>query len=236
MQKYMLISLVLISLAAYSIASEPQKNKISWEQYKEQLSVNLARQSGEASVKEMMHTICSMRGLDSFKANEIGTNVWQDVRELEVRVLLKCIKDLTQMIPAEIDPKDYPVLNVAPPPETGLPSGVSLNPQGGTNLPRIIQLPAGVSPSDIKDPVLRKQYERQIEENKKKAERCTQYSEIRREIDPLTTRAMEYIAASYSVPRSDISELKSLLETSGLKIEICESILHTVQKKVHPEG
>ncbi|WP_343729599.1 hypothetical protein [Duganella sp.] len=47
---------------------------------------------------------------------------------------------------------DLPQLNLAPPPETGLP--------------------AGVAPDSIKDPALRQAYERAIEENKRKVQRA----------------------------------------------------------------
>lgn len=56
----------------------------------------------------------------------------------------------------ELGPGDgvgaLPQLNLAPPPETGLP--------------------AGVAPDSVKDPTLRQAYERAIEENKRKVQRA----------------------------------------------------------------
>jgi len=63
---------------------------------------------------------------------------------------------IASAIDNELDAKDgagdLPPLNLAPPPETGLP--------------------AGVAPDSVKDPALRLTYERGLEENKSKSQRA----------------------------------------------------------------
>jgi len=76
---------------------------------------------------------------------------WADQRKKDVEVRFHAWKRLIDAIDPNWDPNDKAVRNVAPPIETGLPSGVV--------------------PEAIKDPKLRAEYEAAIDKNRQKAER-----------------------------------------------------------------
>jgi hypothetical protein len=87
--------------------------------------------------------------------------------------------------------KDMPVMNVRPPPGTGVP--------------------AGVSPDAIKDPPLRKQYEDAIQQNTIKSERFSYHVGIMHLKDAFDRTAEEFFIQSYSKGPVNLTELNEIL-------------------------
>ena len=96
---------------------------------------------------------------DLRKALAVIENLGQDPREAQthsqaahtekLHLLLAVFNHIDAKIKSEFNFEDVPAMNIAPPPETGLP--------------------AGVDPSAIADPTIRTQYEKEIAANQAKA-------------------------------------------------------------------
>jgi hypothetical protein len=93
----------------------------------------------------------------------------------------------------EKDRRNWPLLRVTPPVETGLPSGVA--------------------PEAIADPKLRAEYKQAIRENDAKAQRVAQQNPLHMRKNSFLQSAEKALVGMYSQPPSDIEGLKNLLET-----------------------
>ncbi len=89
------------------------------------------------------------------------------------------------------DPDDRPFLNLAPPAETGLPSGVD--------------------PVAIDEPGLRARYEAALRANRKKTRRYNRQVELRRWREPLIAGVERFLAEVYGTVPEARQELKRLL-------------------------
>jgi len=96
---------------------------------------------------------------------------------------------------------------------------------------------SGASPESIKDPVLRAQYERAVEENKQRIEEHTVQYMLRHRLKDFPQKAERYLINLYSLPPSNPSELKELLNRYNIDETTAERILKAVaakDKKVAP--
>lgn len=117
---------------------------------------------------------------------------WARARKKDVEIRLHAWKRLIGAIEATWDPNDLPLINVTPPPATGLPSGVA--------------------PEAIKDPKLRAEYEAAIQKNSEKAQRYREQYTLRKWLRRFPKRAEEYIVRAYCKPPFNVEELTQYLE------------------------
>jgi hypothetical protein len=101
--------------------------------------------SGHLSLEDQVRFV-EFLGYDAPDLDEV---TWQHVRFRKATLWLDTWRHLSESRDPNFDPSDVPLINIAPPPESGLPSGVSSE--------------------DVKDPKLRAEYERRLASNRAKA-------------------------------------------------------------------
>jgi hypothetical protein len=137
-------------------------------------------------------------------------------RKKDVEIRLHAWKRLTDAIDPNWDPNDLPLLNVTPPPTTGMR--------------------AGIAPEAIKDPKSRAEYEAAIEKNRQKAERYRKQSRLRTWLKRFPKRAEEYIIRAYSKPPFNLDELKEYLEKYAVDEKTRARILDAVTKNMQEQA
>lgn len=145
---------------------------------------------------------------------------WAQQRKKDVEVRFHAWKRLIDSIDPKWDPNDKFVRNVAPPLETGLPSGVV--------------------PEAIKDPKLRAEYEEAIDNNRQKAEKYLEQSRLRDWLKRFPKRAEEYIIQAYSKPPFAVEELKQYLDKyvadTKTKARILDAVTKNMEKETQKES
>jgi hypothetical protein len=138
---------------------------------------------------------------------------WQKERPIRVHRWLRTWRHLHEEKSRSAKEVDGPVtLNVEPPPGVGFPPGVS--------------------PKEIKDPVLRKQYEEAIPRNAEQA-RINRRKIDLKNLDALfTPSAKRYIIGAYTKSPYQTDELEKMLGKSGLDADTQAEILNEVKKQV----
>lgn len=136
-------------------------------------------------------------------------------RKKEVDIHLHAWKRLIDSIDPKWDPCDLPLLNVSPPPSSGLPSGVS--------------------PEAIKDPKIRAEYENAIEKNRQKAERHLEQYTLRKWLNRFPKRAEIYIVDAHSKPPFNLEELKQYLDKYKINEKTKTRIIETVTKNIEKQ-
>jgi len=116
----------------------------------------------------------------------------KEQRRTKLELWLKLLDKSDQMIDPKFDRDDVPQMNIAPPPSTGLS--------------------AGASPSAIKDPTLRQDYERAIELNNEKAERYQVQTRLRELDKALSAKVSAFIKNQYTSQAQDVDEVNSLID------------------------
>ena len=114
-----------------------------------------------------------------------------------------------------MDPKNMGILNIAPPLETGLPSGVG--------------------PEAVKDPKLRAQYEADLKENRRKIEKSNLQWIARDRQKYWIPRAKRFFIRTYMEAPDKIEELQTLLEEYVENEADRKQILDAVKSKRLPE-
>jgi hypothetical protein len=109
---------------------------------------------------------------------------------------------------------DRPFLNVTPPRETGLPSGVG--------------------PEAIKDAKLRARYQAELTANAKKAEVYSRQYMLRELGKSFPRKAESYIVGAYSKPPYNVNELGQLLNQYVADHEIRQRIMREVTERRDP--
>lgn len=122
---------------------------------------------------------------------DITRKGWELQRRVNVELWLGAWRRLALETDKDFDPTDVPQMNVAPPKETGLPSGVS--------------------PEAIQDRDLRQKYEQTIVQNRQKADRYNHQYRLRRLAEWFPRKAQAFLVSSYSKAPFDTGELRELL-------------------------
>lgn len=135
---------------------------------------------------------------------------WRQLREDKARLWLETWKRIAESINAKFDFNDRPLLNVAPPPETGLP--------------------AGVSPEAVHDPKLRAEYERAIVANAAKSRDYNDQSWLRRNAPSFYREAKNYVVNAYKKAPSDLPQLERLLSAYIGEKQTRDQIIQLVKK------
>jgi hypothetical protein len=110
------------------------------------------------------------------------------------------------------DPKATGPMNASPPEETGLPPGVS--------------------PEAVKDLKLRAEYEKAIEENRKRIEHFNWQYRLRQNEPWIIDGGVKYISKAYAYSASDPKELDQLLEEYSISKDIRTKIKSETKKIV----
>lgn len=95
--------------------------------------------------------------------------------------------------------------------------------------PAGVHLPTGVSPDAISDPVLRKQYARQVEENRKKADLYFEKTNKAKALDWLLSNAEDGLVALYTQPPYNEKEVKMLLSSIPNDNQAKQRVLTSVE-------
>jgi len=141
--------------------------------------------------------------------------VWIQQRRLKLELWLKAIDKIDRTIDKNFDPSDAPQINISPPVGAGLR--------------------AGVSPIDIKDPKLRKQYEEALKVNKQKADRYRLQHALRRLDKIWSTQVLVYRKSNYTSKAEDVKEIHDLIDkvlsSSQRKKQMKKELLGINEKK-----
>ena len=135
---------------------------------------------------------------------------WEDLRRQKAQFWLEAWVRVSKAIDPSFDFDDRPLLNVAPPFSTGLP--------------------AGVSPSSVKNPQLRAEYEHAIAQNHAKIERYNQQSWLKLNGPRVFKEVEQYLVNAYSRAPSDLQELQQLLSRYIQDASVRDRVLEGVRK------
>jgi hypothetical protein len=135
---------------------------------------------------------------------------WKGLRRQKAQFWLEGWLRVSKAIDPSFDFDDMPLLNIAPPRATGLP--------------------AGISPSAIKNPQLRAEYERAIAQNRTKAERYSQQYWLKSNGPRFFGEVEQYLVNAYSRPPSDLQELQQLLSRYIQDASVRDRVLGGVRK------
>jgi hypothetical protein len=140
---------------------------------------------------------------------------WAKLRKKQAELYLYAMNRISKLIDPNWDPTDVGVLNIVPPPETGLPSGVA--------------------PETIKDERLRKEYEQALRANAEKHRRYREQVLARNLLETWTPKAMRYIIWAYSTPPAQLAELQHLLNDNIADAQVRERIIDAVANNKMPD-
>jgi hypothetical protein len=126
-----------------------------------------------------------------FDPLKIDDASWKKLREQKARLWLSTRRRIAESIDPAFDFSDRPFLNVAPPPQSAVP--------------------AGISPEAVKDPKLRAEYEAAIARNSAKAWRFNKQYWLKRNAPRFYEETERYLVNAYSRPPTDSSQLEQLL-------------------------
>ena len=137
---------------------------------------------------------------------------WAKERRAKAKLWLHALRRIEQQTDVNFDFNDRAYLNVSPPEETGLPTGVG--------------------PEAVKDPRLRAQFEAAIKANAEKIRKNNQQFEMRHLNQFFVPKAEEYLIRVYAKPPYALDELKKLLDANLKSENRKKNILDGVRKKM----
>ena len=136
---------------------------------------------------------------------------WRRLRLEKARWWLAAWRRVTESTDPKFDFSDFPLLNVAPPRATGLPSGIP--------------------PQAIRDLKLRSEYEQAVEQNNVRARKYDEQFWIKQNGQALLKSAERYLKKAYSRTPDDIPELMRLLETYITDDQLRKRIVEAARKR-----
>lgn len=148
----------------------------------------------------------------SLFAKDLAPEAWSRYRRLATELAIHAWVRIRASLDKDFDAIDKPFRNLAPPHETGLPSGVA--------------------PEAIKDPILRKAYEKALAHNAKKAEYYNKQSQLRKLDSDFSEKVERYLEEIYTRPPLAFDELAQLLDPDRLGKDNVERLLVFVRDKV----
>jgi hypothetical protein len=137
---------------------------------------------------------------------------WTAERITKARLWLHAWRRLERGINRSFDFNDRSTLNVMPPRETGLPSGVA--------------------PEAIRDAALRGKYEAALAANSKKIQEYSRQFRLRSLDQTFPKDAERYLARVYGEPPNNQAELRGLLSTYGVNQSAKQRLLAGVRKRI----
>lgn len=149
------------------------------------------------------HLLGKLRYLSDRDPPLVGPGI--ERRRERVGLWLHALRRIERETDPSFDPNDLFVMNVRPP--------------AGANIP------SGASPSAIKDPEMRAEYERLIEENIKKAEYYNRQHRLRLNGPSIISNGVKYISKMYAKSPSDLEDLRNLLISYDISKGLQERIM-----------
>lgn len=160
--------------------------------------------SGELPLRDHVQFV----GFLMFNPLVVDETAWKTMRKQKAELWLAARRRVESSIDPTFDFNDRPFLNVATPPGSREPSGVS--------------------PEFIKDPKLRAEYERAIAENSAKARRFNDQYWLKRNAPDFCKNVERYLVNAYSRPPTDPAELERLLaqyiDDNGVRARILDEV------------
>lgn len=167
------------------------------------------------SRNEALNVMATFKG-SQLKSDQKLTNRdhLAEIKIDEARWIAKVIDILQRRIDPKFDLHDRPFIHIAPPLETGLPSGAD--------------------PASISDPLLRKQYEDSIKTNEiRKQTFVLQYKKID-DLNVLENRSIEYLSMLYGSSEKEINQLGQILASSNMDPKLAKEIVYKIRVSQTP--
>jgi len=169
-----------------------------------ELQIIGAKLSTFSQSKQPANVRTALDHLDNIpNANKAG-KIDVEIRRQKTQTALRILRAVQDAKDSSFNTNDLPNINTPPPPETGLPSGVS--------------------PQAIKDPKLRAQYETDIAANEKRIAYSNQETTLRHLENEVYQRILNYLASSYPRNSESRAELSHLATEAGIAKEFREAI------------
>jgi hypothetical protein len=143
-------------------------------------------------------------------------DAWAKDRRVRAERWLKTWQSIRKQLAALPKSTGPFYINVSPPPETGLPSGVG--------------------PEAVKDPVLRKKFEQAIEENRRRAGAYSQKRALEDLDSSVIHRTKRYLIDAFSRSPLRTEELVELLEQYDIAEKTRAEILEEVRRRTAARG
>lgn len=141
---------------------------------------------------------------------------WVEQRRQRVKLWLHALNRLETEKDETFDPEDSGPIKVNPP-------------SGTTGFP-------GMGPEQIKDPVLRAEYKKAIDENNKRIRNSNHQLKLRQNEQAIIRGALKYISTVYARPPSDIEELRRLLREYKISDDLRKVIETETKKAIDADG
>lgn len=151
-----------------------------------------------------------LQGGPEYDTGGMKPEQWGQDRSERARYWLHAWQRLERSINRNFDFNQRPTLNVLPPPGYG---------------------PAGISPSSIKDPKARAEYERRIAENNEKIAEYNRQWQLRQLDDYFTPYVKRFIIEAYSKAPYNLEEIRGYLNTYGVDPSVREAILSQISQR-----
>jgi len=143
----------------------------------------------------------------------IDDATWKSLRQQKAELWLAARGRVESSVDATFDFADLPQLNVPTPRGSGVPNGIS--------------------PSAIKDPKLRAEYERSIAENSAKARKYNDQYWLKQNAPDFYKNVERYLVNAYTRPPADPAQLERLLaqyvNDNGVRARILEQVRKSSQ-------
>lgn len=143
----------------------------------------------------------------------IDDAAWQELRRQKARFWLETWRRIGQATDSNFDFNDRPLLNVAPPLPTGLPSGVS--------------------PASVENRQFRAEFENAIAQNNAKIQRYNEQSWLKLDGSRVHKEVEHYLVNAYGRAPSDLQELQRLLSEYIEDTAVRDRLLEEVRKSQH---
>jgi hypothetical protein len=208
--------LVLISLAITFCGQDAFATTLSpsnAQQYAERLLIkNKTITMNNLKINEAKQILFSFEGSAQHRHFKAKSANWAKVRKAESCLLLNMMAIITQQIGQPFDSDDKPLVSVIPP-------------QGsGYTLP--------VEPSLIKNPKLRKLYEKAIEDNKQKAQRRANMHQLQMNSGAFFRWSERYLTELYLLPPHE-PDLEAVLRAGKLDEVVIAKIIKSIKASSH---
>lgn len=155
---------------------------------------------------------CTIHEKRPVNTTDAERSIWSKRRSYKAKSWLHAWQRIENGYVGNFNFDDLPMINLAPPTDSGMPSGVS--------------------PKAIKNPKLRAEYEAAIKQNEQKTRRYNEQYQIHKMRQRYFALAEKYLISIYSRPPYNVDELKQLLNTYVSDKERRERIVKVVEQRM----
>jgi len=205
------ISLVFISLAE-DMRGQQNAERLTvttMEVKAKEISDNLIRLHKDKDIHIIEQTISNLISLQEL--NKPNTKEWPAVRRTQAELWFRLHEAVEKEIDKNFDFNSTLYLNISVPGP----------------------YPSGTAPESIKEPELRKEYEKAFEENRKKINERNFQCRLRKINKELTDRLECFLTEAYSLPPSSFDELKEMMAAYKIDEEVKGRILRELSQRLN---